>query len=372
MTATAGATRSHDITAPMAGSVLAREEALTAVNRSAGRHSAHLEHRGSTKGVSPVSREPRSNGTATLLRQTVGRQQRLRLSQPARPASKGRGRRLLEGVKRNLVNLFASVEWTKVGAFVTAVGAVVTIFISARSVGATLKQNSLSARSQLSDRFNKAIGYLDSKKNATDVVVGGIYLLEQLTQDPLSDNNLRTVVIDVLDTYVVDHPPEDCSKLAPPSPDVKAALTVIGRRKFDKQIDLSSACLNGADLRGALLENAWLQSATLTQATLSGANLASADLSNAVLTNSYLGKSDKGKKTNLKQATLVKAHLNHANMTGANLTDVNLTGADLTGTNLSGADLTGANLNNICYESSPRWPEGFIPPPSSNLQCGML
>jgi Pentapeptide repeats (8 copies) len=379
MTALVGATPSQDVLAPVARSVLAQEAASTKHNRSGGRHSAHSEHGGSTNGVSPASREPSSNATAMRLRQIASRQQRLRLTQPARPVLQSQWRRMLAGVKRNLVKLFVRVDWAKVAGFATAAAAVAALFFSAESLGSTKSQYSLSERGQLSDRFNKAIGDLD-EKNAKDVRVGGIYSLEQLAQDPAADKHLRVVVFNVLDTYVANHAdcPTESSKPAAPPADVQAALTVIGRRD-DKalQIDLSAVCLNRADLRGALLEKASLKSTTLTQAAFSGANLVSANLSNAVLKNAYLGKNEEWGETNLTQATLAKAHLNNANLIGANLTRADLTDADLTGADLTGADLTGANLTranlaNICYESPPRWPDGFIPPPSASLKCGIL
>jgi Pentapeptide repeats (8 copies) len=377
MTATVGATPSDDVSAPMPQSVPAQKAAFTNFNESRGRHSAHFGRRESINGVRPASREPSSNATAVRLRQIAGRQQRLRLTQPSRSVLQNRWRRMLAGVKRNLVKLVVRVDWTKVAAFATAAAAVAALFFSAESLGSTETQYGLTARGQLSDRFNKAIGDLDSKKNTTDVVVGGIYSLEQLTQDPNADENLRIVAFEELDTYVAGHSPKGdpvCpTESSTPSADVQAALTVIGRRQFQEQIDLRTLCLNGADLRGALLENASLQYTTLTQAALSGANLASADLSYATLQHAVLSKNPKtGKKTNLKEAILVNADLTGANLTGANLTGANLTGANLTGANLTGANLTGANLDNICYESPPRWPEGFNLPPRSNLQCGIL
>jgi uncharacterized protein YjbI with pentapeptide repeats len=360
--------------------------------------------------MSSASREPTSNATAMRLRQIASRQQRLRLTQPARPVLQSRWRRTLAWFIRNLVKLLARVDWAKVIAAATAITAVFALIISASSLRSTQKQYSLSERGQLSDRFNKAIGELDSKNNTKEVMAGGIYSLEQLTHDPSADKNLRIAVFDELNAYLANNarqcpkpapPPVDVPApapvdvLSPPDVDVQAALAVIGRRDADKfreaqeQIDLSSVCLSGADLREALLENARLWSTTLTQATLAGANLAFANLSYAVLKNAYLGKSDKGRETNLKQATLVNARLNYAtltdadltdatltganltraHLTGAHLTGAHLTGANLTGANLTGANLTGTNLNNICYESPPRWPDGFIPPPSASLKC---
>jgi uncharacterized protein YjbI with pentapeptide repeats len=363
MTATVGATPRHDALTPARQSVPTHEGAFTQFDRLGGRGT-----RGSFNGKSPASRPPRANGTATLSRQIAIRQQRLRLTRPARPTLQSRWHQTLAAGKENLVNLFVRVDWTKVTALIAAIAAVAGIYFSYASLKQAWKQNKDAARGQLSDQLNKAIGYLDPNKNGTDVVVGGIYSLEKLTEDPSADENLRNVVFDVLGTYVGAHSPAGCAKLAAPSPDVRAALKVIGRRKFAQQIDLSNACLTGADLREARLDHAWLNSATLTGATLAGADLTSADLSYAVLNNASLQKDRKtGKETNLVKAALVDARLDHANLSGANLSGAVLTGADLTG-----ADLTGANLTRICYESPPRWPDGFNPPPSSGLKCDTL
>ena len=375
MTATADATPSQDVLAPTVRSVIAQEAAR--LNQPGGRHSAHVERRAnsrSSNGIGTASREPRSNATATLLRQTASRQRRLRLTQPGPPVLQSPGRRMLACVRRNLVNLFGRLDWTKVIAFIAAIGALAGTIYSFTSLRSTLTQNMQSARGQLSDRLNKAIGYLDSDKNAKDVVVGGIYSLEQLSQDDLADETIRMVVFDVLDTYVVNHGPKECPKLAPPSAlsppsaDVKAALTVIGRHKSPEKIDLSNACLTAAELKEARLDNAWLNSTILTGATLAGANLALADLSQAVLKNAYLGKNEKSRKEGKEtKANLTDANLTDANLTDAILTDADLTRADLSGADLTRANLTGANLSGIRYSESTRWPDGFTPPPSRAL-----
>jgi hypothetical protein len=296
---------------------------------------------------------------------------RAAIPQPAGNATQDLSRQAPASVRRALVARFAKVEWTKVAAFLTAIGAIWTIYISAETVRSAKDQNSISARGQLSDRLNKAIGYLDSTKNDIDVRVGGIYSLEQVARDRDADSTLRTVVFDVLNTYVVDHPPQDCSKLSFPYADVNAAITVIGRRVSpdDSKINLSSACLSGAQLREASLENAWLQSTTLKQAALSGADLGSADLSNAILTNAIMSKSNTGKETSLKNAVLARAHLNNAILTDADLTGANLAGADLTGADFTGANLMGANLKFVCYDDPPHWPDGFNPPAIPNPRC---
>ena len=217
MTATADATPSQDVLAPTVRSVIAQEAAR--LNQPGGRHSAHVERRGnnrSSNGIGTASREPRSNATATLLRQTASRQRRLRLTQPGPPVLQSPGRRMLACVRRNLVNLFGRLDWTKVIAFVAAIGALAGTIYSFTSLRSTLTQNMQSARGQLSDRLNKAIGYLDSDKNAKDVVVGGIYSLEQLSQDDLADETIRMVVFDVLGYLCRKSWPQGMSQARPP------------------------------------------------------------------------------------------------------------------------------------------------------------
>ena len=173
---------------------------------------------------SPASREPSSNATATRLRQNASRQQRLRLTPPARPVLQSRWRRTLAWVQRNLVEPFFRVDWTKPAALVTAVGVVGALAMSVESLESTQKsaqdqlksaqdQYSLAARGQLSDRFNKAVGDLDDK-NAKGVKAGGIYSLEQLTQDPAADKNARIAVFDELNAYLANNA-KQCPKPAP-------------------------------------------------------------------------------------------------------------------------------------------------------------
>jgi Pentapeptide repeats (8 copies) len=92
--------------------------------------------------------------------------------------------------------------------------------------------------------------------------------------------------MEVLTAFIREHsheqwPPSDhpASRGQEPStrPDVQAALTVVGRRDPDRDIqwiDLTGAHLTGADLTGAHLASAHLASADLTRATLTSADLA--------------------------------------------------------------------------------------------------
>jgi len=109
-----------------------------------------------------------------------------------------------------------------------------------------------------------------------------------------------------------------------PRPDVQAAITVVGRRFTERDlepVDLAGADLAGADLTGAVLVCAVLARADLLAATLVRADLSGADLGGARLTS---------------------ANLAGADLTGADLSDADLTGADLASAELTRAELTGA------------------------------
>ncbi len=100
-------------------------------------------------------------------------------------------------------------------------------------------------------------------------------------------------------------------------PDVQAALTVVGRRLTERDIepvDLARGDLADANLGGTRLAGADLTGADLTEAGLANAVLARADLRAAKLV----------------RADLVGADLGGARLTGADLTRADLTGADLT------------------------------------------
>jgi hypothetical protein len=158
------------------------------------------------------------------------------------------------------------------------------------------------------------------------------------------------------------------------SPDIQAALTVIGRRDWNRPIqalDLSNTELRGANLNranlqgvnldganlqevrliaanleratlkranleGVIMHKANLQRANLEEAKLQGADLDMTDLQEADLFSTYL------QRTRLRAANLQRARLPRANLQGAFLSDVNWQGAALPGVNLRGADLTRA------------------------------
>lgn len=277
------------------------------------------------------------------------------------------------------------------------------------------EQVAISERSQITDRFTRAIEQLGN--DALAIRLGGIYALEHIAND--SPEAYGQTVIDVLCAYVRNFPGYktkvgNTERVKILATDHQSALTVIGRsRRYlgDAAIDLSdtdlscanliSADLTGADLRktdlsGAVLWDASLAGADLTGANLEraelvGSNLAAARLADATFTAASLERSDLTRaifetttldETNLRFAVFVEAKminttfraadmrrsnltrarmarvcladaiLIQANLTEVILTRANLQGADLEGANLEGAKLEGANLEGATLDSA--------------------
>jgi hypothetical protein len=174
----------------------------------------------------------------------------------------------------------------------------------------------LTEQGQVTDRYTKAIEQLGSEK--LDVRIGGIYALERVARDSVKDH---PTVMEVITAFIREHsrepwPTSDSGAQEGPRstrPDVQAAITVVGRR--GAEYDIQPMDLAGAHLAGANLTGAHLDGADLTRANLAG------------------------------------AYLPRANLTGANLTGADLARATLARANLEGANLEGANL------ASVRWPE---------------
>ena len=171
----------------------------------------------------------------------------------------------------------------------------------------TVRKFVLSRDGQVTGRYAKAIGQLGSEK--LDVRIGGIWALERVARDSATDH---PAVMEMLAAFIREHSHEQWPPPGPSGrarerslrPDVQAALTVVGRRLTERDIepiDLARADLTGANLGGARLTGANLGGARLTGANLTGANLTSADLADADLT----------------RADLTRADLTRAELTGA-------------------------------------------------------
>jgi uncharacterized protein YjbI with pentapeptide repeats len=214
------------------------------------------------------------------------------------------------------------------------------------------------------DRFSQAISHLASDK--MEIRLGGIYMLERLSQESAADYWLT---IEVLTAFVRERSPIAETPLTPPRltagtperpltivggsdvpanrkrpqllkvpTDIQAIVTILSRRDASKdrpdraielrESNLRDADLNGIELWGADLWKVNLRDAQLWQAKLAGASLGRANLREA----------------SLWQADLEGAYLWKANLEGANLTEANLEQANLEGANLKGANLQQTNL----------------------------
>jgi hypothetical protein len=197
----------------------------------------------------------------------------------------------------------------------------------------------LTQKGQLTDRYTKAIAQLGDDK--PDVLLGGIYALEQLATD---SDNVRATIVEVLSAFVRMHSDpvfrfrkhrswlgqkgltgraekeryeaeKHVAEYLLPV-DVQAAVTVLGRLGAE-QADLSDACLREAQLIKAILPNANLTGADLTAANLTGSDLTGSDLGIAV------GRS--------------RRQLVRLPQTGARLGKADLTKAKLAGARIGGA-----------------------------------
>jgi hypothetical protein len=219
---------------------------------------------------------------------------------------------------------------------------------------ATLEQLRISREGQITERFTEAIKLLASDKSTSERL-GGIYALERIARDSKRDHG---PVMEVLTAFVrtADMPEQEGDNERRPSVDVQTAITVIGRRRTEQDVqplDLRHGHLEGTDLVGAHLEgaylaDAYLEGANLEDAHLQGANLGGAHLKEASLWHAYL------EGAFLLAAHLEGAHLGAAHLEGADLAEAHLEGAHLGGAHLEGADLKGAKA-----DDRTRWPTGF-------------
>ncbi|MEU7615328.1 pentapeptide repeat-containing protein [Micromonospora rifamycinica] len=210
----------------------------------------------------------------------------------------------------------------------------------------TKQQEDLALKGQRADRFVRAIDQLGQEGNEKlSIRLGGVYALETLMRESPEDRN---TIIEVLCAFIRTHAllPRQVPRIVPPSTeDIRATLSVLGRRPDPhslSRLDLSSTLLG---LSGINLLSADLTYANLTRSNLESATLKDADMAYVDLRSAYLRGADLTN-VNLTNATMQRVSMAFAILVGAVLTNAKLANADLTGSNLSGANLSGANLTN--------------------------
>jgi hypothetical protein len=262
----------------------------------------------------------------------------------------------------------------------------------------TWRQLQVSRQGQVTDRYTKAIDQLGQA--GLEVRVGGIYALERIARDSLTD---RLTIAEVLTTFIRLHaplspgtgerprPPDPEAKLAAArsmenrgamrdrAPHIQAAITVLGRLPGAGEIrslglsgvDLFDSYLGQSDLAGADLHYSDLSQSFLIGADLRRADLTGAWLVRAILIRGHLHQAD------LRTAVLWQARLEGADLRAADLTAADLTGArlegatldlaDLRGADFSQADLASATFQGAVADSTTIWPADFDP-----RQAGVL
>jgi hypothetical protein len=227
---------------------------------------------------------------------------------------------------------------------------------------ATLRQVAVSREGQITDRFTHAVDQLG--QSAVDVRVGGIFALERIAKNSLSD---RDAIFDILSQFIRrttqpiddDNYTEDMFQvhsekaLRMRQPDVQAALTVITRSPLSDKPRFVT--LDRLDIRGAMLPDANLSRISLVGVQLGGSWLRKADLQRASLSHS-----------SLRKCVLVEANLSDCDLDNADLREADLENADLRKSSLIAADLrdaklVGADLRESRANSETRWPSGVFP-----------
>lgn len=274
---------------------------------------------------------------------------------------------------------------------VTAIGALVFTGLSLSStrdqVAIAQAQTTLAEQGQITDRYSKAVGQLDSAgAEHLQARLGAVYAMERLAHDSARD---QPTIVEVLSAFIRSTAATPTGNTGfgqgavscpaqRPGVDVQAALTVLGRRDISRdnstRISLGHTCLGqvflpharlrdadlefaaakAADLRQADLRDATLNVSDLTNADLADADLAGAKLNFARLNSESPGTADLTGATldgaELGEASLSAANLRGAGLRGCDLRAANLRGADLRGANLTGADLRGAELTGVAHD----------------------
>jgi hypothetical protein len=176
----------------------------------------------------------------------------------------------------------------------------------------------------ISNQVSKGFEQLANKEPI--MRLGGIYALEGVMN---GSEQYSLPVLEGLCAFVRDITKTKVGTDDPPTTEIQAALTVIGRRHLGGGVcNLRSTVIAGANLMLAHLVYADLTNADLRGSNLMGANLTSAKLSGATLSG----------------ADLSIAHLNYLDLGGVNLSGARLDWADLS----HSASLPAVQLDQAC------------------------
>ena len=255
-----------------------------------------------------------------------------------------------------LGNLFYAAKRAK-ALDASAIAANATAKAALDNARAALKNAEAAQDKQITERFTKAVEQLASQEIA--IRLGGIYALERIANNSKDDH---WTIMEVLTAFVREKSPlkeeEEREQLPKIPTDIQAALTVIGRRDLEQDIENEILNLRNTNLRGATFRYAKLQRIDFSGADLERANFQGANLEWVVCnkaqptifgrrTDQIEGKTYHGvdfREANLRNAFLMDANLRGANFQGANLEGANLNIADLEKVQFYGANLRGTYL----------------------------
>jgi uncharacterized protein YjbI with pentapeptide repeats len=240
----------------------------------------------------------------------------------------------------------------------------------------TFRRVKVAEQGHITDRYTKAIEQLGAltaeNKPNVEVRLGAIYALERTAQDSSRDH---WTIMEVLTAYVrqnaaapeqVPTKEENEKAIAKgPATEIKAILTVLGRRRKDRGreqegqfLDLSQSDLRGADLTesdvvGASFERAHLEGsffqwahvgeACFDNAHVEGARFDGAHLENATFRVAHLEGAE------FYAADVEGAHFSEAHLTGVTFDEAHIEGvwfykADLRGASFNKANMDGARF----------------------------
>ena len=229
-------------------------------------------------------------------------------------------------------------------------GGIIAVLLALwRSIVAS-RQADTAQRSMFNDRYQRSADMLGS--DALSVRIAGIYALEQLAKEHVSDYHITVMNVlcsfarfptadDNLKELTPDIPLEIREtireQLGLPRPDVSVAWQTIASRT-SKGISIERSSKFVLYLRNAKAEGLETQDANLSGAWLTRVNLSSAILPRADLSHARL------RKANLSGVRLRNADLSHAKLWGADISN-----AILSRTKISGTDFSGETAPNPAY-----------------------
>ncbi len=231
----------------------------------------------------------------------------------------------------------------------------VSIFYTARTYRLSQRTQELARDGVITDRYSKAVEQLGHA--SVEVRLGGIFALERLARDSVSD---APTIAEVLSAFVRSRAGavnrgqrahHDDGAAVVPEEDVAAAVLVLARRdpSADQVIDLRSVSLRRIRLRGARFSHAAFMRADLSEALLEGADLSRAVLTASRLDGAVLSRADLQESrlnaVSADSADFSAADLGRAKVAGSSLVNARFTGASLMAADFTGSDLSGASLD---------------------------